>query len=425
MTIAGIIAEYDPFHNGHKYLTDCVRAELSPHAVVVVMSGNFTQRGMPAVLDKFTRARLAVECGGADLVLELPTVFAVNGATEFAKGGVRVLKGLGCVTHLAFGSESGNAEALQKAAELSVNEDDDFKAAVQRFSAAGLSYPAAYSRAFSERFPAFKGMFDGASNDVLAREYLKQNILQNAGLVPLAVKRVGAGHDVYGGAAQSLNCGDSVSEEFTSASRIRIALQNDVDINSIINTMPKSVLDTLIAGDAPLGHPSRNIDLRILYHQYFDLLRYKLIISTEAEIANILSAGEGIENNLKEAVKRAETLDELIRTASSKRFTYARVSRILAQLLLGISKDDYCLADRSDLAYARVLAFNEKGADVLKTAKETAAIPVYSNLNKQLIADANERFMLEIDRRSTDIHSILSGKTVYEGSDLVNVSKMQ
>ena len=158
---------------------------------------------------------------------------------------------------------------------------------------------------------------------------------------------------------------------------------------------------------------------------YFDLLLYKLVTTPESEIANILSAGEGIEYSLKEAAKKAETLDELIKTASSKRFTYARVSRVLAQLLLGITKDDYYLADRGDLAYARVLAFNEKGADVLKTAKETSAIPVYSNLNKQLAPDAHERFMLDIDKRSSDIYSIISGKTIYEGSDLVNIPKLQ
>ena len=410
MTIAGIIAEYDPFHNGHKYLTDCVRAELSPHAVVVVMSGNFTQRGMPAVLDKFTRAKLAVECGGADLVLELPAVFAVNGASEFAKGGIRVLKGLGCVSHIAFGSESGNAEMLQKAAELTVREDADFKAAIVRFSAGGLSYPAAYAKAFSERFPAFAGMFDGASNDMLAREYLKQNILQEAGLVPFAVKRKGAGHDVYGDGDPELEA----SYEIASASQLRLSLQSDVDIKQIIDYTPAAVSGAL-----------KSSDIYVLYERYFDLLRYKLAISSEADIANVLNAGEGIENSLKEAVKTASSLQELIFVARSKRFTWARVSRVLAQLLLGITKDDYYLADRGELAYARVLAFNEKGADVLKTAKETAKVPVYTNINKQLAPDAHERFMLDIDRRSSDIYSILSKKTLYEGSDLVNIPKLQ
>ncbi len=412
MTIAGIIAEYDPFHNGHKYLTDCVRAELSPHAVVVVMSGNFTQRGMPAVLDKFTRARLAVECGGADLVLELPTVFAVNGATEFAKGGVRVLKGLGCVTHLAFGSESGNAEALQKAAELTAQEDGDFKALIEKYSAEGLSYPAAYSRALGERFPAFKGMFDSAPNDMLAREYLKQNKSQKAGLTPLAVKRVGAVHDVYGGGYAAENA----EKSFSSASAIRSALQSCVDIKQIIDTVPGPVFDALNKTKTGDADP---------FQIYFDLLRYKLIVTPESEIANLLSAGEGIEYNLKEAIKKAETLDQLIKQTSSKRFTYARVSRVLAQLLLDITKGDYYLADRGNLAYARVIAFNQKGAEVLRTAKETASVPVFSNLNKQLAPDAHERFMLDIDCRSSDIYSILCGKTIYEGSDLVKVPKLQ
>ena len=129
MSVAGIIAEFDPFHNGHQYLIDTVRRELSPRAVVCVMSGQFTQRGEPAILDKFTRANLAVQ-GGADLVVELPVCCAVNAAREFAFGGVRTLHLLGFVTHLAFGSETGDVKLLERAAELALKENDAFRKAL-------------------------------------------------------------------------------------------------------------------------------------------------------------------------------------------------------------------------------------------------------------------------------------------------------
>lgn len=411
MTAAGIIAEYDPLHNGHKYLTERVRAELSPHAVVVVMSGNFTQRGMPAVLDKFTRAELAVGCGAADLVLELPALYAVNGATEFARGGVRVLKGLGCITHIAFGSESGNAEALVKAAELTAHEDAEFKAAMARASAEGYSYPAAYSKAFGERFPDLAGMFDKAPNDMLAREYLKQDILQSAGLKPIAVKRRGAAHDVFGGSDPAPA---DTSGGFVSASRIRTLAQNEVDRINIIDSMPPAVFEAL-----------KRADIVQLKERYFNIVRYKLVESSEEDIAAVLSAGEGIEYALKGSLKKASSLNELIANAASRRFTYARVSRVLAQLLLGISKELYALAERGDIAYARVLALNERGAEILKTAKKTAEIPVYSRFSRHAERSAREGFMLSAERRASEVYSIISGRTLYDGSELVNTPKLQ
>ena len=175
MSVAGIIAEFDPFHNGHQYLIDTVRRELSPRAVVCVMSGNFTQRGEPAILDKFTRAQLAVK-GGADLVVELPVCCAVNAAREFAFGGVRTLHLLGFVTHLAFGSETGDVKLLEHAAELALKENDAFRKALKGQMEAGRPYGTAYARALIAvlgpeiaDFPDFP-----ASNDILALEYIKQ-----------------------------------------------------------------------------------------------------------------------------------------------------------------------------------------------------------------------------------------------------------
>ena len=195
MSVAGIIAEFDPFHNGHQYLIDTVRRELSPRAVVCVMSGNFTQRGEPAILDKFTRAQLAVK-GGADLVVELPVCCAVNAAREFAFGGVRTLHLLGFVTHLAFGSETGDVNLLERAAELALKENDAFRKALKGQMEAGRPYGTAYTRALKAvlgpeiaDFPDFP-----ASNDILALEYIKQLKQGISDMQPYAVKRAGAGH---------------------------------------------------------------------------------------------------------------------------------------------------------------------------------------------------------------------------------------
>ncbi|MBR0129850.1 MAG: nucleotidyltransferase family protein, partial [Firmicutes bacterium] len=177
MKCAGIISEFNPFHTGHRHLIDSIREKTAPDAVVCVMSGDFVQRGMPAMWDKYIRAASAVD-GGADLVLELPAVYAVSGAGQFARGGVKVLKGLGCIEYMGFGSESGDGEQLMNAASLLAKEPENFSRALKEELASGKAYPSAYSSAAAS-IGLDPVLFSGA-NDILALEYLKQNVLLEA-----------------------------------------------------------------------------------------------------------------------------------------------------------------------------------------------------------------------------------------------------
>ncbi len=444
MTTVGITAEFDPFHNGHQYLIDSVRAELAPDAVVCVMSGNFTQRGMPAVFDKFVRAEMAVRCG-VDLVVELPAAYAVNGAEMFAKGAVRILKGLG-VTHLAFGSESGRAEVLDHIAKVSVSEDAVFEESFRERMDAGETYAASYAHALSRSVT--EGLLrersqgsspsapDGAQlgaeafwnaaairtilkspNDILGLAYLRQNHKQGADLKAFAVKRVGSAHG-------SRVLGEGI---LSSAAGIRAALfggrdgMHPVDNKDVLVYLPDEIHE--LFEDAPrLG--KNGLD------RYDDLVRYALLSRSAEEIAAIAEAGEGLENVLKKAVQKADALDSLILAAKSKRYTYARISRCLAQLVLGITKTALRDADRQELAYARVLAFSERGASLLRSLRRrrqeaessqapARTIPVYTNLSKNVPPAAPERLLLDIDVRASDIWSLLQGRGVYEGSDYV------
>ena len=403
MRAAGIICEFDPFHNGHKYLVDAVRKDLCPDAVVCVMSGAFTQRGQPAAWDKFARARAAV-MGGADLVLELPALYAVNSAEYFARGGVRVLKGLGCVEHLAFGSESGSGESLMKAAALTVSESPQFSDAVKAAIDEGLSYPAAYQKAVSSLFPQVDARLFRDPNDTLGISYIRQIIKQDAGMGVHVVKRIGAAHG-----------SEEASSEAVSGSYVRNILSTpdavfeDASVHAMI---PESTAKVLFSEDT-LGHPSGEL--------MFAMISARILAASTEELSELPEVSEGLENRIKDAVLKATDMESLINGIVTRRYTKARVCRVLTQLLLGIDKETLSLAEKNSAAYAKVLAFNGKGAKLLRYAQEKGHVPVLSNINKNLMIDEAAGRMLAIDIRSNDIYTILCGRPPAEFSDKVRV----
>ena len=403
MNVVGIVAEFNPLHNGHKYLIDSVRNELNPDAVIVVMSGNFVQRGMPAIQDKFTRANLTIEAG-ADLVFELPVCYATSNASIFAKGAISILKGLGCVTHIAFGSESGNIELLTNAAELSANETPEFKESINSFLDEGLSYPAAYEMAFRTLYPELSIDFIDSPNDVLAREYLKQNIIQDAGLKPFVIKRKGAGH----------NQPIMESDVFASGSALRHAILNDGSRLDVYVNIPDFAIDAL----------DKYCLNRYNYNTYYNLVRYAIASKTVEEISTTLGISEGLEYKLKAAIQNANSLDELIASVKSKRHTYAKITRILSHLVLGITSEAFREIDSSEL-YGRLLAFNNNGQQVLNSIKKTASIPLISNVNKQNIDDIAVYIAIKYDLFANDVYSIIADKNIYESSDHVNIPRKQ
>lgn len=364
MKTAGIVSEFNPFHNGHKYLIDSVRAQHSPDAVVCIMSGDFVQRGGPAVLSKWDRAAMAVACG-ADLVVELPAVYAVSGASHFAKGAVRIMKGLG-LDIIAFGSESGSLIELESKLHDGELTPMDIK---------------------------------NRPNDILALEYIKQNAVQNAGLQEYTVLRVGAGHD-----------SGKIVQNSASASFIRKMLSESGKSAEIDGFMPSEALDIL---------RSSCLCIKEAEARWFDLIRWALLDKCPEEISALPAAYGGIEYRLKEAVLKASSLDELILSAKAKRYAYAGLSRLVTQLILGISRETVLQADEACLAYARVLAFSRAGSALLKEKRKSASIPVITNIGKNLEAGAPQRLLLDIDTKAADIYSILLNQSIYQNSDYV------
>ena len=405
MAIAGIIAEFDPFHNGHKHLIDTVRRALAPRAVVCVMSGQFTQRGEPAVLDKFTRAELAVRCG-ADLVAELPVSCAVNAAREFAFGGVSTLGLLGVCTHLAFGSETADLALLEGAAQAALEEGGAFREELRRQLESGKPYGTAYALALKASAAPLTADLSGfpGSNDILALEYIKQLKTGDFGMSALAVRREGAGHRQAEAGAQGSG--------FASGQAIRELLRQK-DPDAAAPYVPGCTLNALRSAR----------DLSQMQAEMFAILRYTLTQKSPEEIACAPGVSEGLENVILREIRGASDYEDLIARVRSRRYPRGRVCRVLAQLLLGIERQH--LEDlQSQPAYVRVLAFNETGAGLISEARKMQKARIIVNPGREEWDPSGMPSNLKLDMRASEVYGMLSGRSPYDSSDFVNIPKL-
>lgn len=360
----GIIAEYNPFHEGHKYLIDEVRKQTGADQVIAVMSGNFTQRGYPAVYDKWTRAERAIQ-NGVNLVLELPVCYACNSAEYFAKGGVSVLEGMGCIDYLAFGSESGQLKLLRHTAKTLKQNEADIIELIRKKTKQGCSYPKAREEAVMELGFEEDLSLIREPNNILGIEYLKQ--LKT--MEPVTIKRMGAGHH-------------------QSASEIR-------------NIMRKQDGERINA----------------IEENYYRFVATRIFQMSTAELDAVFSSGQGLGNKLKQEIRYARNFEELVDRVKSKVYTRTRITRLLTHIVLGIDEEVMGKA----VPYIRILGFDRKGASVLKEMKkrECATIPVLNNINKEKESYPEISVCLEKDILASDLYNLISGKDLYTNSDYV------
>ena len=343
MKTVAVICEYNPFHNGHARQ---LRQMAAVGTTVCVMSGNYVQRGEPAICDKWTRARAAALCG-ADLVLELPVTYALRSAEGFADGGVEVLERLGCVDALCFGSETGSAERVLSTARLLLS--DAFSAALRQELAAGVSFPRARElavrRLSGEETPPLS-----ARNDILAVEYCKALLQSGSTIAPLAILRKVVGHN--GGAAKG----------FASASHIRELLTNGEDASAYLTAESAAIYAReCAAGRAPVT--MQNAERAVLS---------RLRAMCEEDFARYDSGNEGLYRRFYDAARTAASVDELLSAVKTKRYAYARLRRMLLAAYLDVTAADV----PPEVPYLRVLACNERGRRLLKTIKKTGSAPV-------------------------------------------------
>ena len=365
-----VVSEFNPFHNGHKYLLETAKNKTG-EGIIAVMSGSFTQRGEVAVTDKFSRARTALE-NGADLVIELPTVYAVSNAQRFAKCGVEISKAFDCVNFLAFGCENDNIELLQNACNALDNEN--VKTVISEEMKNGNYYPRAVELAVRSVLGDETADVLTSPNNILAVEYLRN--LKNSKVKPLPVMRKGVQHD-----------SNITSGNIASASQIRTLLRNEQQAKSFLPQVPEKITYT------------ENLELITLY---------KLRSMTLQDFAKLPDVNEGLENRIFEAVNNYNSVKEIIEAVKTKRYTHARIRRILTCALLGITED----MQNSDVKYARVLGFTQSGAKMLKSCN----IEVVTSVSKAL-KNENISEMLSKDVYATDVSSLAYSKVLSKGID--------
>lgn len=377
MAVAGIIAEYHPFHRGHAWQIAEVRSRLGEDTTVVAaMSGNFVQRGEFAMFSKHSRAEMALR-GGADLVLELCAPWSSATAERFAQGGVTLLAATGVVTHLAFGCESGDLAPLKLTAQSL--ESERFPELLRGHLAEGMSFAAARQAAVQE-LAGEAAQCLASPNNALAVEYIRALQALDAPIEPLALPRIGAAHD-----SQELG-------QFSSASAIRRVLLDGSDWQSLVSEETAEIMRReLAAGRAPVT--MKNAERAILSH---------LRRMSEEDFLPYDGGGEGLHRRFHAAVRSACSIDELLETAKTKRYPMARLRRMLLHSYLGILP----AAQGETPPYLRVLGANERGRRLLKQMKKTAALPIITKpaQARQLDEHARARFLREA--ACTDLYTL-------------------
>ncbi|MFV0380292.1 MAG: nucleotidyltransferase family protein [Anaerorhabdus sp.] len=320
MKVCGIIVEYNPFHNGHIHHIKKAREITKCDILVAVMSGNFVQRGEPAIIDKWKRSEFAIK-NGVDIVFELPYIYSTQSASKFARGAINILKRAN-IDFLVFGSETNNLAELQEMAELSINPDN-----IKEKLDQGYSYPKSYGLLTSHMGP----------NDILAVSYLKE--IKDSKIVPYTIKRTINYHDLV------------ITDKYASASAIRnaIMLKNPINnvttMNDVINTSYHNYL-----------------------HNYFLIIKHSLITLSSKKIKNIFLFSEGIENHLKKHALMCSDFYDFIKSATTRRYTSSRIRRCCIQLINNIEKKD--VDSFPSIFPLRPLAINDNGKHYLKLLKE-------------------------------------------------------
>ena len=392
MIINGVVAEYNPFHNGHLYQLKDAKEKNHADYTIVVMSGNFVQRGAPALLDKYARTKMALSCG-ADLVLELPCIYATSSAEYFATGAVSLLDKLGVVNQICFGSECGDASVLTKIAKLLACEPEEYTKLLKEYLKQGLSYPSARTQALLNYCPEFHEYRDilSSPNNILGIEYIKALIRRNSSVIPYTTTRLGS--DYHDKTFDECNC---------SALAIREAIFNGSDTDTLSSQIPSPVYEILTDCFTSISPVSGN--------DFSGLLHYKLLLEAEKGYTDYLDVTQDLSDRIFKNLYSYSSFHGFCELLKTKDITYTRISRCLFHILLDIKKTDLevCL-EMDHVPYARVLGFRRDAEPLLKEIKNTSSIPFITKLadaGKLLSEDAF--LMLQKDLKCSSIYESIA-----------------
>ncbi len=388
--IVGIVAEYNPFHNGHMYHLTKAKESSGAKYSVGVMSGNFVQRGNSSILNKWKKAEMAL-LNGIDLIIELPTIYSVSSAEGFSFGAMKILKSLNIVDYVSFGTETNDFAALNNISSVVCEEPKRFRDLLSKELKKGLSFPKARENALMLYFDNNNRYANilNESNNILAIEYLKSLKKIKSTIQPVPIKR----EKVYYN-------DNEIVDEFASATAIRKLLKQN-DFREIRKVVPPSTYK-ILTREAELG----NVVLDLSYYE--KQIIHNLRRMSAYEISCIPDVNEGLENSIKNAANYTNNLSDFIDIVKSKRYTQSRIQRILICSLLGITKKDLEMAKRT-IPYIRVLGFNENGKMLISKIKATnPKIPIITSVKKFKDSNTNKAYnrMLDIDIFATDTYTM-------------------
>ncbi len=414
MKILGIIAEYNPFHQGHLYHLSTAKKITQADHTIAIMSGNFLQRGEPALINKWVRTEMALKAG-IDLVIELPFVFATQDANGFALGAVKLLDSLQIVDYLCFGCETPNRDILYPLGKFLQTEKPEYQELIKQKSKGGNEYPRVRAQALAEYHQNF-GIENlnqysptkirkilSYPNNILALEYLKHLLNLNSKILPVPIKRKGAGYHQ-----------PTLSGEISSATSIR----KEITDNLVWPEYHLSTLGSKFAAAIPSFSyfllekefkEGRNPITLSSYEQYILGVLRKM---GSEEISSINGVNEGLENRIKKASLKTSTVEELINSIKTRRYTRTKIQRILLHTMMGLTKGEVEDFNRHGPLYSRVLGFSPKGKNLLRMAKENSSLPIITKLSNYVkLLNFSEKSedkillrMLNLDILSTDIY---------------------
>lgn len=395
MKVVGLITEYNPFHFGHMYHVQKSKEITGADYCVVVMSGNYVQRGEPAIVDKWTRSKIALQ-SGIDAVIELPVHYATASAEFFALASISLLQSTGIVDSICFGSESGEVMELEKIADALNNPSPLFQSALEMPLKNGLRFPVARAMAIEQTMGLGSAQIISSPNNILGIEYIKALKRLNSDIKPYTIKRLGAAyHD------------SDAQQPIASATAIRKQLSSARNLDALEKLLPQ-------ASYVELSRAITQFICPVFLNDFFPLLKYKLLTTTPAQLSNILDVTEGFENRIIHALQKAHSYTELLELLATKRYTNTKISRALLHILLDITKDRLNIFNNNGYAqYIRILGFQLKSQCLMQSIKKNSSIPLIVNVKDSIEKSTSlQKNMLLDEIRSTHIYNtVVCSKT--------------
>ena len=386
----GIVCELNPLHSGHKYLLDMARKRFNADYIILVMSGDYTQRGVPSIVSKEVRTKMAL-MAGADAVFELPVQYATASAEYFASGAISLLNSLGCVDHILFGTENGDIEEIQKIASILNDEPDEYKKELQKGLKRGLNFASARDAALKKLITIGNSTTLIGSNNILGIEYCRALMESKSSITPLTIQREGADYN-----------SDELTGTYASASAIRKLLETtypDDTYRSILKDyIPEDVLTLLLSQKA-----YNRLD------NYSGYLHYKLLSERSEGFTSYADIHRDLSDKIIKFLPKYTTISEFTDLLKSKDLTYTRIQRSLLHILLGIKQDTLDTLKQDNYpVYLRLLGFRKESSHLLAVIRESANTTVISRMSDSFkIEDEQQKELLDQDVLASDIYHLI------------------